>query len=74
MDTPAVPRGMLSHTLVPTEDYTTETLLQDAEGLLKISCQLTGPSAEAASIRFSLGDLEAGQGLAIDWLIFFSEG
>lgn len=58
----------------PTEDYTTETLLQDAEGLLKISCQLTGPSAEAASIRFSLGDLEAGQGLAIDWLIFFSEG
>ena len=41
------------------EDYTTETLLQDAEGLLKISCQLTGASAEAASIRFSLGDLEA---------------
>ncbi|CAL1138287.1 unnamed protein product [Cladocopium goreaui] len=45
-------------------DYTTETLLQDAEGLLKISCQLTGPSAEAASIRFSLGDLEGSTVLA----------
>lgn len=45
-------------------DYTTETLLQDAEGLLKISCQLSGPSAEAAYIRFSLGDLEGSTVLA----------
>ena len=36
------------------KDYTTETLLEGSEGLLKITCRLNGPAAAQSSMRFSL--------------------